>query len=205
MKYLSIGVTFLFFLTSCTAVKSYQKDERSQMEVSFQRLRSDVEELKHDLSTQQMQMNIFEGKITNLNDMPNVSSFDTKSLGDISQKIAFLEKKVSDLASQNSLMKKDIIALSERANETVQALSHYKRILMEFETALKAQRDIVLDDMSSLKKRIGHTNHSLYIVKSGDSLDKIAKNHGTSTEEIKRINNLKSDLIKVGDTIKLPR
>ena len=43
-----------------------------------------------------------------------------------------------------------------------------------------------------------------YVVKRGDTLSGIAKRHGTSVSKIKRLNNLKSDLIKIGQKLALP-
>jgi len=43
-----------------------------------------------------------------------------------------------------------------------------------------------------------------YVVRSGDSLTKIAKKHGVSLSALKAANNLNTDHIKVGQKIKLP-
>jgi LysM repeat protein len=43
-----------------------------------------------------------------------------------------------------------------------------------------------------------------YVVKSGDSLTKIAKAHGTTVKAIKAENNLNTDHIKVGQKLKIP-
>ncbi len=45
----------------------------------------------------------------------------------------------------------------------------------------------------------------IYRVRPGDSLKKIAKKFGVSWREIKRVNNLKSDIIRVGQRLKIPR
>lgn len=42
---------------------------------------------------------------------------------------------------------------------------------------------------------------SVYIVKSGDSLWGIAQSHGISVDTIKKINNLKSDFLNIGDRL----
>ena|SRR2546426_8853172 len=44
----------------------------------------------------------------------------------------------------------------------------------------------------------------MYVVKSGDTLNKIAKAHGTTVPEIKSLNGLKTDRINVGAKLKLP-
>lgn len=46
-------------------------------------------------------------------------------------------------------------------------------------------------------------NDNVYIVKSGDSLWSIAKKYGITVDELKRINNLTSNLLKVGQALKL--
>ena len=48
----------------------------------------------------------------------------------------------------------------------------------------------------------GETN--IYTVKSGDSLYKIAQNNNTTIDEIKRLNNLTSNNLVIGQTLKLP-
>jgi LysM repeat protein len=46
--------------------------------------------------------------------------------------------------------------------------------------------------------------HSSYVVKAGDNLVRIAKQHGTTVGAIKAANNLKTTQIKVGQKLKLP-
>lgn len=43
-----------------------------------------------------------------------------------------------------------------------------------------------------------------YKVKSGDTLTSIAKTHNTTATDVKRVNNLKTDTIKVGQVLQLP-
>lgn len=45
---------------------------------------------------------------------------------------------------------------------------------------------------------------NLYEVKKGDYLFKIAKDHGTSVEEIKEANNLRTSLIRIGQKLRIP-
>jgi N-acetylmuramoyl-L-alanine amidase len=45
---------------------------------------------------------------------------------------------------------------------------------------------------------------SLYVVKSGDTLSKIAKSHGTSFKKIMAMNDLKTTSIRAGQKLKMP-
>ena len=44
----------------------------------------------------------------------------------------------------------------------------------------------------------------VYVVKSGDALEKIAKNHNTTVKAIKALNGMKTDRINVGQKLKIP-
>lgn len=48
------------------------------------------------------------------------------------------------------------------------------------------------------------SNANTYKVKKGDTLSEIAQKQGTSVSELKRANNLKSDLIRIGQKLKIP-
>ncbi|WP_042354237.1 LysM peptidoglycan-binding domain-containing protein [Bacillus rubiinfantis] len=49
-----------------------------------------------------------------------------------------------------------------------------------------------------------NTSTAIYTVKSGDYLEKIAKNHNTTVKNLKSLNKLKTDLIRVGQKLKVP-
>ncbi len=53
-------------------------------------------------------------------------------------------------------------------------------------------------------KEITNPNESIYIVKSGDNLWNIAKYYNTTVNELKTLNDLKSDNLSIGQTLVLP-
>jgi LysM domain-containing protein len=53
------------------------------------------------------------------------------------------------------------------------------------------------------KAATANRNANIYVVKSGDTLAKIAQTHGTTVRTIRASNRLKSDQIVVGDKLKL--
>lgn len=56
---------------------------------------------------------------------------------------------------------------------------------------------------SSSKSSSSSSSSSTYKVKSGDSLWKISKKYGMTINELKKLNGLKSDLLRVGQVLKL--
>ena len=54
-----------------------------------------------------------------------------------------------------------------------------------------------------IKEEPSSTNYIDYVVKSGDNLYSIAKNYNTTVDEIKKLNNLKSDNLSIGMELKI--
>lgn len=49
-----------------------------------------------------------------------------------------------------------------------------------------------------------NNNNIQYVIKPGDTLYNIAKRYNTNVDEIKRINNLNTNMLKIGETILIP-
>jgi len=58
---------------------------------------------------------------------------------------------------------------------------------------------------SSSPSTNGGTEYVVYTVKSGDVLERIARNHGTTVNAIKSANGLRTDRINVGQKLKIPK
>lgn len=89
--------------------------------------------------------------------------------------------------------------IAKRYNTSVQAIKHANNLTGD--TIYIGQRLTI-----PLAEEKGEEQTLInYTVVSGDSLSEIAKRFNTSVNEIKRMNNLKSDLILVGQVLKIPR
>jgi LysM repeat protein len=61
-------------------------------------------------------------------------------------------------------------------------------------------------NFNSTARPVAFVSHpqTLYVVKSGDTLSRIAKVHGTTIKALKAVNGLASDRIIVGAKLKIP-
>jgi LysM repeat protein len=57
--------------------------------------------------------------------------------------------------------------------------------------------------VKEVHKTTAHQAHGIYVVKSGDTLSRIAKAHGTTVKALKTANHLSSDRIFAGEKLKL--
>lgn len=71
-------------------------------------------------------------------------------------------------------------------------------------TSISASVPTAADGRASQPTAITSRAQSRYVVKSGDSLGRIARTHGTTVQAIKAANGLTSDRIVAGQNLKLP-
>ena len=95
------------------------------------------------------------------------------------------------IADRYNLYIKDIL----RANPKLRK-SKYLRV---------GQRVCIPYKRKSVKRKRYRKDYIVYRVRPGDSLRKIAKRFGVSWREIKRFNGLRSNVIRVGQKLKIPR
>jgi LysM repeat protein len=69
-------------------------------------------------------------------------------------------------------------------------------------TQIKINNESKVIDQKVIPKKKPTTRY--YKVKSGDTLSEIAEKYNTSVAKIKKINNLKSDNLRIGQSLKIP-
>ena len=205
---------FLFstaFLTACGSMNS-SKGEKHQMELSLHRVRTEVEDIKHELNTYEIEHHVIEGKlidqeqvITSLREQ--VVELKSEKLDSFVQKLQNLDKRLRQVLKKQEKIVADIRQLSSHANDTTTALAQYKEKISQFEKAIQEQT-IQLQDLVKIKEEITKfaevENSKAYKVKVGDSLEKIARDNDTTVDELKRLNQMTTDLIVIDQLIHLP-
>lgn len=184
-------------LACCFCTHLLAKEDH--IEVLLDEVRLELGDLKHAMHTYKVDIQILEEKLRKQE-----------------QTIAHLknEPAVKSPPSTDHLERK--IALLEKGQEKTEvSLIHYKEKIQEFEQEI-AQQGQRLDEVAKLKstltsisKAMGSNNKmpapaKTYKVKSGDSLERIARSHKTTVENLKKLNELDSDKIGIGQTLKIP-
>lgn len=170
----------LILLVGC-AQTTAQKEREHQTEIAFQQVRSEVEDLKHDLNTSQIEHHILEGKMSDIE--ASITGANQSQIEALTKEIDSLKKTLKQVGKKQNEILTDIRQLSTHANETTTALAQYKLKITEIEKQNKAQT---------------------YVVQAGDTLEKIARRFGTTVDELRVTNKIADDLIIVGMEISIP-
>jgi len=200
----------LIFLVGCASLSSSRGDKH-QMELNMHKMRTEVEDLKHDLNTCEIEYHVLEGKLVDQEQIltsvkRQLEELKSTSLDSFLCKLQAIEKDLRQFAKKQDKIVTDIRQLSTHANDTTTALSQYKDKVTQFEKIITAQNQQI-SEVAKLKESIAklvQLELKTYTVRSGDSLEKIAREHGTSVEELKKLNHMASDLIVVDQTLTLP-
>jgi LysM repeat protein len=179
----------------------------------------DIEALRHMVDNQESELRMFENKLDSLNSLLE-SLNDQFSEAHAHQKAlvkgtgSALDTKIASLESFTKSMAADIKKLHAHANDTSASLDFFKKKLSDWDQTLKHQNQNIenlqsamqtLMEVLQVKADAGPSSAGkTYKVKDGDSLGKIAKSQGTTIQAIKEANNLNSDNIVVGKTLKIP-
>lgn len=91
-----------------------------------------------------------------------------------------------------------LYAISKKFNTTVDEL---KKVNDLTNNNLSIGQKLIIPNQST---SIINTNNNTYIVKSGDSLYALSKKFDTTVDELKKINNLTSNLLSIGQTLIIP-
>ena len=171
-------------LQDLTESVSHQKVELDLMQEKFQTLMSTIDQLKDDLSR---------------------SNKTTQELS--KDRLSSLEKRVASLEKTHEVLLADLKTLKDHLNSSETALRSCEGRLTDIDKHLTSDISSLKTSLQSmlslLQKGAGEASGS-YTVKPGDSLGQIAVDHRTTVRQLRELNGLTSDQIRVGQKLKLP-
>lgn len=201
-------ITFCFslFFFGCTSQLITGVKEQREHDHLLTEIRIDIADLRQQISHRKVECQILEEKLEKLA-TPKSSEPSLKS-GELTK----LERKVADLEKLLEKTKEDLREIAAHANQTTSTFIEYRNKILECEKQI-AHQSGVLDEITKLKGTLKSISKAMqegpstkiHKVKSGDSLEKIARMTSTSIDELKRINGLDTDTIFIGQELKIPQ
>jgi len=121
--------------------------------------------------------------------------------------VASLQRKIALLEKTVDKMNGELKSLMSYANQTTTSLSHYRDQIQEIDRKLGEVSKLrsTLSQMSKTYTAPETATENTYRVKSGDSLEKIARKFQTTADALKKSNQLTSDKIVIGQELTIPQ
>lgn len=190
-------VIALFLLGGCVShFPSFQggKDQTAVIES----LQTEIADLKHDLHASSVELRLLEDRVEAGQEMKHEG---------LEEELKTLKRKIAAFERSQEKTFSDLKQLSLQTHQAEALLLAQKRTLQEIEGRLEEVGKLRALLSTIAKKEvttpIAETSDKTYKVKAGDTLEKIARKHNTSLEDLKRLNHLSSDKILVGQTLQV--
>lgn len=156
----------------------------------LEEIRIDLEDLKHELKTTQVDLNLLDEQIKKQKKIAPPL--------DHQGKIDTIEKKILKMESRIDAIVSDLHTLSQQSAQILNQIQAHEHRLNEV-VKLKST-------LTSLSKALGTPTSSpqkIHRVVAGDSLEKIARTYHIPVATLKKINQLTTDKIFIGQELKV--
>lgn len=184
-----------------------------------------LKDLRHELSNHESEIRMFEEKLQNqetmIDQIRQQLANDLQTQKDYTRATSVnLEGKIENLDHSVKGLMTDLRQLKTQANDSVEVLTQYKQKFAEFgelidvqnqhmanlETALRSIMDVLQAKEAATQLAAAKATETgkTYKVQSGDTLEKIARAHKVTVQILRDRNQLSSDRIVVGQTLKIP-
>lgn len=182
----------------------------------YKDLQMEVEDLRQKVKCFELEKDLFDEKVDKLEATLSKLQKDISShaSSDLNQnKVVLLEKKISALEQKNEALLADLKMLQNQTNTALQSITAFKGQVTHLEDSLNHNTKHLKSAIETIAHAMQSSDSSLdivgglkssektYKVKSGDTLEKIAKNFGIKVEHLKKLNHLTKDRINIGQEL----
>lgn len=202
-RLIALALIVVFPLVAAPNQRRYEYDD----------FRAALADMQHEAGNNQHQIKVFEERLSNLDSTLDVMQRDVSILKSLQkEKVSASARDVDARIGALDLSTKSVIAdlktLRGQLNDSAASLAAQKNRITAIENILESQNrniDALQAAVSSLadlmQVKDGPKPTAVYIVKNGDALEKIARQHQMTVAEIKELNGLEGTKIKIGQKL----
>jgi LysM repeat protein len=212
MRLSRICCLIALLLSGCGGRFAHFGESTRERDLAFDEMRVEIADLRHALQAHKTDLSLLQERLQEQEARTDEASRNRYFSESLSTRLALIEKKVPLLERQHEKFASDLSALKKgygQSGSNFHAIEEKLGLLQaQLDQCSSRLKDIqqLKTTLTQVSKAIGDKESSSskkYRVKSGDSLDKIAKQNRSSVAEIKRLNDLSSDKIVVGQELVL--
>lgn len=206
------------FLSSCMGKSRAMREEQ---DLVIREMRIEIDSLRHKLHDLDSHMELVDGKVNGQIGSFGAMKDEWQSVKTVEQdqlnvRLLDFDQRLTNLEGKHKSMIQDLRQLLTHANDTTASFSQYRKAIDGIEKDLERKEKRLEGKLGEVKQGVASLISMMegkgkqsslgrsYLVKDGDSLEKIARKNGTTVEMLKRINHLDSDLIFIGQELSLP-
>lgn len=219
MRSILLSFAMALICSSCGSNLAMRGPGLRETDAALEEMRMDLADVRHALNSTQVELNILEDKLKNQDNaifaFKDQASQKSPQINQLNAQISALEKKLVLLEKIQEKSLTDLRQLSSHANQTSGMFSQYKEKMQELEREIAAQNrkfdefaklKTTLSSISKLMKQniFAEELQQTYKVKSGDTLEGIARGFRCTVEALKKANHLNGDKIMAGQEMKIP-
>lgn len=217
------GVVLLFALLALASNLHGARPPRSAYERDqvgmWNEVLSNLQTLRHGLANHEEELRIFEERFKTQEEIiDSLRGQLNETLTSLKEMMRFQSTSLESKIQQQENSAKGLSTnMKTFSNESTAALSEYKQRIQELEktillqnknienlqSALRTLSEALVDKADTSENNLPLST-KLYLVKAGDNLEKIARNHNTSIKKLKDLNALTGSQIKIGQKLQIP-
>lgn len=216
----------LSFCGDLQAVRNRFYDDENA--IVLKEMRDSLDDLRHEVNNHESEIRMYDEKLKSFEDIidglrDQFSESTQAQKEQLKGNTTNLEGKMTAIETMSKGLISDLRQFKTHANDTSAALAQYKLKISELEKIIEQQNqniDHLQTAMRSLMEALqtkeagsskgaaanatAEAPSGTYRVKSGDSLEKIARHNQTTVQVLKDLNGLSHDRIVVGQLLKMP-
>lgn len=201
MRLLTASLLLVSNLSAEVAANNLQRTLQN-MSYSISNQDQELALLKQKIANQESVLDSMHSEVTSLIKAAKESQKSTGS--QVDTRLKAMEKNIDKLVSDLKQFKKHANESSTSFTEIQKKLSEQQEISTLQAQQIKDLENALRHLTSALQAKTNPLAAGEYRVKSGDTLEKIAKEHGTTIDAIRRENNLSKDIIYPGQKLQIP-